>query len=192
MERTEVIKALECCTSETENEFDCNKCPYIFKGCNINVQRDALSLINELTEGYESMAKSVNKASDLILKLRVEKKELTEKVEDLTETVKVRGETIEKLQFLTNEIEEDNRKLTEENERLSAYNENLIKANTYFSNHLLDEVEQAKDIAIADTLSELKIRLTREVGTYLSISIMKVSDMFKLIDQIAKEMIENG
>ena len=54
---------------------------------------------------------------------------------------------------------------------------------------VLTQAPTADVAPIADTLSELKIRLTREVGTYLSISIMKVSDMFKLIDQIADEII---
>jgi hypothetical protein len=109
-------------------------------------------------------------------------KELNAKVAEWEEECDLRGD-------MWCELNEENKRLIEENDRLSAYNENLIKENTYLSNHLLDEVEQAKDLAIVDTLSELKIRLTREVGTYLSISIMKVSDMFKLIDQIAEEVI---
>ena len=46
------------------------------------------------------------------------------------------------------------------------------------------------DVApIADTLSELKIRLTIEIGTYCNDDTMKVADMFKLIAQIAEEII---
>ena len=153
MERTEVIKALECCAKD-----DCDNCPNGFGNCYSNLAGDALSLI----------------------------KELTEKIKDLTETVKVRGEAIEELQFLATEIEEDNRKLTEENERLR---DECGNQSTLWRQRFESIYETAKDTVKVDTLRELQIRLTREVGTYLSISIMKVSDMFKLIDQIAEEII---
>ena len=42
----EVIKALECCSSEETEGFICEKCPYINKGCNINLLRDSLAIIN--------------------------------------------------------------------------------------------------------------------------------------------------
>ena len=42
----EVIKALECCSSEETEDFICEKCPYINKGCNINLLRDSLAIIN--------------------------------------------------------------------------------------------------------------------------------------------------
>ena len=46
------------------------------------------------------------------------------------------------------------------------------------------------DVApIADTLSELKIRLTIEIGTYCNDDTMKVADMFKLINQITEDII---
>ena len=58
------------------------------------------------------------------------------------------------------------------------------------------DLQKAYDEGYADskvnTLRELQIRLTREVGTYLSISIMKVEDMFKLIDQIAEEILNKN
>lgn len=172
-----------------------------------NFSRDIASLkafIKELTEerdGFEeliyTMSKIENRMSDTI-------EELTEENERQRSEISVKRKLLDEAEVRMDCLEEVNKvlqadicnatmnleHLTKENERLSAYNENLIKENTYLSNHLLDEVEQAKDLAIVDTLSELKIRLTREVGTYLSISIMKVSDMFKLIDQIAKEMME--
>ena len=173
MERNDVIKALEChLKNEKENTCGyCTNCP---------------ASADDLCEGVttDDCVDEMFTATILLIN------ELTEKIEDLTETVKVRGETIEKLQFLTNEIEEDNRKLTEEKERLMAYNENLTKANTHLSNNLWDEVAQAKDLAISDTLSDFKNRLTRAVGTYTNESYVYVYAWFKLIDQIVKEMLE--
>ncbi len=55
LNREQIIKALECCTSEVTIEFNCTECSYIGKGCNIVVMRDALSLIKELTEENERL-----------------------------------------------------------------------------------------------------------------------------------------
>ena len=85
------------------------------------------------------------------------------------------------------------KELTEENERLrgcvkSKEEVEAIMRATY--EPLVKEIlKEQIDKAIADTLSELKNRLTREIGTYLGISIIRVEDMFNLIDKIAKEMI---
>ena len=76
----------------------------------------------------------------------------------------------------------------------------VLKENALFLiNELIEGIKSRDDtisrfvetmpLVKADTLRELQIRLTREVGTYLSISIIKVEDMFKLIDQIVEEMI---
>ena len=43
---------------------------------------------------------------------------------------------------------------------------------------------------IADTVSELQNRLAKSIGTYTDKSFVYVNAWFKLIDQIAKEMIE--
>lgn len=55
---------------------------------------------------------------------------------------------------------------------------------------VLIQAPTANAAPIADTLRELEIRLTREVGTYLSYSIINVADMFKLINKIAEEILE--
>jgi hypothetical protein len=77
MEREQIIKALECCY---DNNLCCLDCPYQdsdkFNEC-AGLTINALSLIKELTDENESLAKSVNEASDLIRKLRADKKELT-------------------------------------------------------------------------------------------------------------------
>ena len=135
LNREQIIKALECCSNNDECVGEA--CPYYATGCEKNMPKDALSLINELTEE--------NKAWQMQLISQEEK--ASKAYYDLACEV------------------EDLRAIAEQYQK---------------------QFEDAR----ADTLSELKNRLTREVGTYLGISIMKVSDMFKLIDQITKEMLE--
>ena len=79
--------------------------------------------------------------------------------------------------------------LTEENERLTGTLEEVTKRidNLIEKTPIAFDYERAQ--AKVDALRELQIRLTREIGTYLSISIMKVEDMFNLIDQIAEEIL---
>jgi regulator of replication initiation timing len=84
LNREQIIKVLEHCSNWTA-ETGCKGCPYDENCIDKDVMKDALALITtqdqrikELTEEYESMAKSVNEASELIRKLRTEKKKLTE------------------------------------------------------------------------------------------------------------------
>ena len=53
LNREQIIKALECCTSET----GCTECPHFpsLMGCSRQNMRDALSLIKELTEENERL-----------------------------------------------------------------------------------------------------------------------------------------
>ena len=55
LKRDDIIKALECCSSEITSEFNCDACPYRSKGCNASLLRDALSLIKELAEECASL-----------------------------------------------------------------------------------------------------------------------------------------
>ena len=59
LNRDDIIKALECCSSEETEKFNCEVCPYRDKCCNVGLLRDALSLIKELTEENESWQKSL-------------------------------------------------------------------------------------------------------------------------------------
>lgn len=85
----EIIRALECCKTTTPE--DCIECPYrnkgnsLYTGCVNTLVKDALSLIKELTAEYDSMAKSVNEASNLIRKLRSDKEKLTNAYKHLSE-----------------------------------------------------------------------------------------------------------
>ena len=55
---------------------------------------------------------------------------------------------------------------------------------------VLTQAPTANVAPIADTVSEFKNRLTRAVGTYTNESFVYVHAWFKLIDQIAEEMIK--
>lgn len=98
--------------------------------------------IKELTEEYESMAKSVNEASELIRKLRTEKKELTEENERLrADCVKGANALIEEIQK-NRTIEADTVRETH-----SEIKERCIKGGIYpaFVARVVEEV--AKEIA---------------------------------------------
>ena len=57
MEKEQIIKALECCTTLG----GCEKCPYYNKAfCGVNLRRDALALIKELTIELDAMRGAAN------------------------------------------------------------------------------------------------------------------------------------
>jgi hypothetical protein len=149
LNREQIIKALECCSSR---EGTCDNCPLDEANtcdCRRILHALALSLI----------------------------KELTAKIAEWEEECDLRGDMWCKLN-------EENKRLTEENERLSAYNENLIKENTYLSNHLLDEVEQAKDLAISCTVRQMKERIKEEAK-----SIYLLSDPPKIMLELREDVL---
>lgn len=171
LNREQVIKALECCSSREEDT--CDYCPLteISIDCGRILHSISLSLIEELTEENERQRSEISVKRKLLDKAEV-------RMDCLEEVNKVLQADICNA---TMNLEH----LTKENERLSAYNENLIKTNTYLSNHLLDEVQQAKDLAIADTVkkmhSEIEARCIKG-GIYPAF-------VASTIDQIAKEII---
>lgn len=129
MERTEIIKALEWLEWLKSNTRYSDEAEIEL----------TLSLIKELTEQYESMAKSVNEASDLIRKLRAEKKELTE-------GIKARDDTISR--FI-----------------------------------------ETMPLVKADTVRKMQNELKK---TFSALCKGEMDDLFRIIDQIAKEMIGEG
>ena len=50
LNREQIKRALECCLKD-----ECDKCGYTFGDCQRNLMREALSLINELTEENEKL-----------------------------------------------------------------------------------------------------------------------------------------
>ncbi len=169
LNRERIIRGLACC----KGSYDCFTCDIYKRGCagfREGLARDALSLIKEQEQ----------RIFDLEKRLRYLLQSKTIQEYDVVDTHT--KEYVKDIHSLDANIEH----LTEENERLNKEVDRLSQVVLYNDGVTEMKVEEAK----VDTLSELKICLTREVGTYLSISTMKVSDMFKLIDQIAKEMLE--
>ena len=65
----EIIKALECCTGETE-DVDCSICPYNDEAfCNLNASKEALALINRQQAEIERL---YNHFLDLTKKVKYE------------------------------------------------------------------------------------------------------------------------
>lgn len=106
MERTEIIKALECCTTLD----GCEKCPYYNKAsCGANLRRDALALIKELTEENEKLTINMN-AYGLTAKRLAEEnerlKQLNESYAELeqgcyvTGVKKIKADTVREMQEL--------------------------------------------------------------------------------------------
>ena len=51
----EIVKALECCSSEITEGYTCDACPYINKGCDLNLLRDSSALINRQKAEIEKL-----------------------------------------------------------------------------------------------------------------------------------------
>ena len=178
MDREKIIKALEYCTSGGS----CFKCEYNKQenyseaSCMVCHMRDALALIKELAEDNEYLKTALTacearydsrKESDLeeVLELRLKVDELIEEKE--------------KLCNLTDELLREKRELWEENTRLVVENERL---------------RVSKGIAIFASPTHMaeyiKLGLAVHFGTYTENDPVKIKDVLGLIDQVAKEMLD--
>lgn len=182
MNREQIIKALECCI-----EVNCGSiavCPYRekFKNCfecQANLKKEALALINELTEENKGLFARNLDLAEKGEKVVIAYKKLSEENERLKETVKVRGETIEDLQLLI-------RKVEEENERLHASCTELTQCCTKLETLYKVECKRV-DTVKADTVKKMQERLKEKLEHYPQ----RCGDCFKeKVDQIAKEMLE--
>lgn len=174
MEREQIIKALECLVEKYGENGSFNT--YV-------TLCDALSLIKELTEGYESMANSVNEACELIQKLRAKKKELTEEVESLKQCMEH-----EHASFMETfgEYGEKCDKLAEENERLR-------RNNLVFAHNVEKVAANYYNLGCTETVRKMKERLMECFNNEVEhLSMYTEAQVIFAIDQIAKEMIENG
>ena len=80
------------------------------------------------------------------------------------------------------------KELTEENER--------VKARILAENHLRTQAEEmlanGMNVIKADTVRKMQERLTMRFGTYTAKDMTPITEVFRLLDQIAKEMLEGG
>ena len=128
----QIIKALECCTKDTK---DCYDCPLQNKwSCDKVLSKNVLDLINRLkTRIVRYQLKNTNQRNALA---SLNKKVAEQKARlGVYETCNARKD--EAIRHLEAEIE-----------RLKDYNENLLTANTALSNEILDiKTEAIKEFA---------------------------------------------
>ena len=95
LNKEQIIKALECCTNFTPSS--CDKCPFEPKGdcykgsmgCNDELMKNALSIINELTEENERLrANNLTLAHELERVMVYHYKIHNKKLEDALESLK--------------------------------------------------------------------------------------------------------
>ena len=152
----QVKKALECCTNNDECVGE--ECPYYATGCENNMPKDALALINSQEQRIG---------------------ELAEEVEDLKVTLLAWTMALTTLKAVKKE-------LTEENERLTRL-ANLRQRDLDNANDLLFKAEDEIDRLRADTIDEfvkmVKEKM-REVATGKRTSLIGAG----WIDEIAREL----
>lgn len=101
------------------------------------------------------------------------------------------------------DAEEKVKKLTEENERLRAEKETLeiYNADYKFKNKEVmafnrrwakecADLQEECDLIKEKTEENIKLRLAMQFGTYTDKDTVKIADVFRLIDQISKDMLE--
>ena len=121
LNREQIIKALECCSTE-----NCTDCPYavddIFDiSCGINKAKDALSLIKELTEENEKL-KMFNKLheQDVEDMHKMLEKKVEEVYPEFMRDYQLMREELDGAYEELKESREDNAELRAENDRLRA------------------------------------------------------------------------
>jgi hypothetical protein len=77
-----------------------------------------------------------------------------------------------------------------ENIALSAEIEWLTNENKRLNKLLDDKCDRCIERERADTMSELQTRVAIHFGTYTDKDMTPIADVFRLLDQIAKEMLE--
>ena len=196
MEKDLIIKALECCLDGT----DCTMCPLVDeKSCPCVLNENALSLINELSEENESLG-AEKEHLELVVEGKLKRTSALEKqVLSLTEENKSLKQCIEhehrSFMETFGELDDKCKSLYEENERLEkklaeSYNALDEQMNFYcsFTQSKIqncpidDEVAKAK----ADTVRKMSKRI-KEYFPYDA-----DSGLYVVLDQIAKEMLENA
>ena len=80
------------------------------------------------------------------------------------------------------------KELAEENERSKSveFTCGFIKPHKVLECPIFDEIARTK----TDTLQEIKTRFTMRYGTYTDKDMTPITEVFRLLDQIAKDMLE--
>ncbi len=160
----------ETVKKELEGLADFRTCPdYIINALALITSQE--QKIKELTDEYESMAKSVVEADELIRKLRADKKKLTEENERLraqNQTLEIKNKDFK---YRIYELSRDNEEWEHENKDLECDNDMLR-----------ERITEVKAETVRKMHSEIKERCIKG-GIYPAF-------VARTIDQIAKEMLE--
>ena len=167
MEREQIIKALECC--KTPLASDCEKCSYtgkrledgVYEGCVNCLVGDALSLIKELTEENERLRGIGLPDDETYIKLSDAKHAIMNYVGEQTVSKYASSEVCKAVR----------------NGAEGAMNE-------------LDYITPANVAPIADTVRKMQTMFAMRFGTYTDKDMTPITEVFRLLDQIAKEMVE--
>lgn len=114
------------------------------------------------------------------------------KVKELEKAPKWDGHTPQIAIDRIAKLSADVAKLTEENERLREANAGFALAHLFDVSPNGDCWNDVVEKAKADTLQTMKDKLVQAIGTYTDKSFVYVHAWFKLIDQIAEEIIADG
>lgn len=194
MSEKQIIRALECLSKPNSSPVDREKCYFMWKepsclSCYHEVAQNALALIKQLTQAHEMLSESYDALEKTKDELLAERSRLTEEKERLnTIWAKQCVELEEICMALGAEVADLQDELKCEKET------NAHLGSQYMSeNHLRHQAEEmlanGMSVVKADTVREMQTRLTQYIGTYTDKSFVYVSAMFKLVDQIAKELI---
>lgn len=206
--REEIIKALECHASG--KLVECERCPldkaHLFNATCVQVMcENALALIKELTEDNEKFRYEHGK----LIEQRDTFREYAYNMQKYVENIRHKEEDGYEPSAARYAAEMDmwsvvaleKKKLIEENERLEkelakSYDALDEQMNFYcsFTQSKIqncpidDEVAKVK----ADTVRKIQDRLAMHFGTYTDKTEVKVVDVFKLVGQIAEDMLEEN
>ena len=178
MNTEQIIKALECCSRQYEDNTsdECLDCIYHNLGCNCVLQAitDALALIKELTEKIVQLISQVD--CD-----KAEIKLLQKHIESLAETIESQEQEIN-----MNAYGLTAKRLGEENERLHASCTELTQECKKWQRRMKIECDYTK----ADTVRKMQERLKEHLDDFYNSGEDALLDVPDLIDQIAKEVLE--
>ncbi len=176
----QIVKALECCTRSGKH---CTECVYFYRAvddiCAPYMIEDALALIKELTEKVENYRNELGEVRFALAEANNDKKELTEENASLKQAMEHEHASFMEI---FGQYGEKCDRLTEENERL--------RAEVSVKKKLLDKCVDLEDKVKSDTVSELQTRFAIHYGTYTDKDMTPITEVFRLLDQIAKELME--
>lgn len=166
----EIKKALECCVNDCDRK--CSDCFYRYKGCWFSLDKDILTLINEL-ESENSKFKGFMERNEW------------ESIEDM-ET------TLDKAQEKCFEVAKENQQLKDRITKL----EKEIEENAFYSKGYAQGIKNTYEVVIPEKLKQFAERL-KEKAEYDYLAnyntndepFIEKPDFLRIVDQTLKEFI---